>query len=198
MVRLAGLLLALTLLPVSAFAEKRVALLIGNEAYGSEIGRLANPYNDVALLKQALKGLGFEVVTERDAGLRDLTRAVNAYTRNEKVRPRLVLICHVLCKRVTWSAPGGSGTASLGGSASTPEPEAAVRPAFAPTTECKWATLPLGSGGDTGPKSSSPAAFADDDERGPGRGVGGPITTCDQCLHGTAQGFSPTNLGISR
>jgi hypothetical protein len=49
MVRLAGLLLVLILLPFSAFAEKRVALLIGNEAYGSEIGRLANPHNDVAL-----------------------------------------------------------------------------------------------------------------------------------------------------
>jgi hypothetical protein len=33
----------------SAQAEKRIALLIGNEAYGSEIGRLSNPHNDVAL-----------------------------------------------------------------------------------------------------------------------------------------------------
>jgi formylglycine-generating enzyme required for sulfatase activity len=61
--------------------DKRIALLIGNEAYASEIGRLANPHNDVALLDQALKGLGFESVTIHDAGLGALTRAVNAYAR---------------------------------------------------------------------------------------------------------------------
>jgi hypothetical protein len=73
----------LLLLPsaVHAQAEKRFALLIGNQAYGSEIGRLANPHNDVALLEKALKGLGFEVATVRDAGLAGLHRAVNAYAR---------------------------------------------------------------------------------------------------------------------
>jgi uncharacterized caspase-like protein len=87
MTRLAGLLLALllllllTLLPLPALAEKREALLIGNEAYANEIGRLTNPHNDVALLEQALKGLGFDVVTVRDVGLGALTSAVNAYVR---------------------------------------------------------------------------------------------------------------------
>jgi hypothetical protein len=68
-----------------AQAEKRVALLIGNEGYAREIGRLANPHNDVAVLEQALKGLGFEVVTARDAGLGALTTAINAYAR--RVQP---------------------------------------------------------------------------------------------------------------
>jgi uncharacterized caspase-like protein len=53
----------------------------GNEAYASEIGRLANPHNDVALLEQALEGLGFDVVTVRDASLGGLNRAVNVYVR---------------------------------------------------------------------------------------------------------------------
>jgi hypothetical protein len=44
-------------LPSPLRAEARIALLIGNEAYATEIGRLANPHNDVALLEQALKGL---------------------------------------------------------------------------------------------------------------------------------------------
>jgi uncharacterized caspase-like protein len=44
-----------------------------------QIGRLANPHNDVALLEQALKGFGFEVVTVRDAGLGMLYQAVNSY-----------------------------------------------------------------------------------------------------------------------
>src|SRR5215472_10211769 len=61
--------------------DKRIALLIGNEAYASKIGQLANPHNDVALLEQALKGLGFDVVTVRDAGLGALNRAVDAYAR---------------------------------------------------------------------------------------------------------------------
>jgi uncharacterized caspase-like protein len=76
----------LLLLPsaVHAQAEKRFALLIGNQGYGSEIGRLVNPHNDVALLEKALKGLRFEVTTLRDAGLAALTTAVNAYARRVK------------------------------------------------------------------------------------------------------------------
>jgi uncharacterized caspase-like protein len=65
----------------AAQEAKRFALLIGNEAYDPSIGRLANPHNDVAALDQALKGLGFVVTVERDAGLGALTRAVNAYAR---------------------------------------------------------------------------------------------------------------------
>src|SRR5262249_17022426 len=67
--------------PASAQAEKRIALLIGNEGYTSQIGRLANPHNDVSLLEQTLKGLGFEVTTVRDAGLAALHQSVNAYAR---------------------------------------------------------------------------------------------------------------------
>ena len=48
------------------------------------MGHLANPDNDVALLEKALKTLGFEVATLRDAGLAALTTAVNAYARRVK------------------------------------------------------------------------------------------------------------------
>src|SRR5215467_9675057 len=65
----------------AANAEKRVALLVGNQSYGADVGPLKNPHNDVALLEGALKGLGFEITVVRDAGLGALTRAVNAYTR---------------------------------------------------------------------------------------------------------------------
>src|SRR5262249_29650800 len=81
MVRAAVVFLMLGLVPAHARAEGRIALLIGNEAYPSEIGRLTNPRNDVALLEGALKDLGFEVVVVRDAGLGALTRAINAYAR---------------------------------------------------------------------------------------------------------------------
>ena len=78
--------IALLFLPTTVFAqaEKRIALLIGNQAYGNEIGRLTNPRNDVALLEKTLKDLGFEVTTVRDVGLASLTTAVNAYTRRVK------------------------------------------------------------------------------------------------------------------
>jgi formylglycine-generating enzyme required for sulfatase activity len=69
----------------AAHAEERIALLIGNQSYTSEIGRLANPHNDIALLEQALKGLGFEVSTLRDAGLAALHQALNAYARRVRV-----------------------------------------------------------------------------------------------------------------
>ncbi len=82
-----GILALLCLLLVAAsaaHAEKRLALLIGNQAYSAEIGRLANPHNDIALLERTLKGLKFEVATVRDAGLATLHQAVNSYARRVK------------------------------------------------------------------------------------------------------------------
>jgi hypothetical protein len=65
MLRAAIVVLLIALLPSPLRAGARIALLIGIEAYdGNEMGRLANRHNDVALLEQALKGLGFEVVTD--------------------------------------------------------------------------------------------------------------------------------------
>jgi uncharacterized caspase-like protein len=81
MLRALVVVILIVLLPAHACAEGKIALLIGNEAYGNEIGRLANPHNDVALLEQALKGLGFEVTVARDTSLGALTRAFNAYAR---------------------------------------------------------------------------------------------------------------------
>jgi Caspase domain len=50
-----------------AAAAERVALLIGNQSYTSEIGKLGNPHNDIALLEKTLKGHQFEVTSVRDA-----------------------------------------------------------------------------------------------------------------------------------
>ena len=84
MVRIAITILMLMFMSSVAHAEKRIALLIGKQAYGNEIGRLTNPHNDIALLEKALKGLGFEVTSVRDAGLAGLHQAVNAYARRVK------------------------------------------------------------------------------------------------------------------
>lgn len=62
-------------------AEKRTALLIGNQSSTTEIGRLSNPHNDIALLEGVLKRLGFGVTTVHDAGLAGLNQAVNTHVR---------------------------------------------------------------------------------------------------------------------
>lgn len=64
--------------------QPRIALLIGNQGYTSEIGRLANPHNDIALLEKPLKALQFEVTSIRDANLGGMHQAVNAYARRVK------------------------------------------------------------------------------------------------------------------
>jgi uncharacterized caspase-like protein len=63
---LRNLLLAAALLMVCqpAFAEKRVALVLGNSAY-QNVAPLANPANDAALIAQTLKDAGFDVVDAR-------------------------------------------------------------------------------------------------------------------------------------
>ena len=60
----------------SAEAEPRVALVIGNSNYGSEIGKLANPANDAALIAQALQQTGFKVIKVIDADQKKMKRAI--------------------------------------------------------------------------------------------------------------------------
>jgi uncharacterized caspase-like protein len=47
-----------------AFAEKRVALVLGNSAY-QNVARLPNPVNDGATIAATLKDAGFDVVDSR-------------------------------------------------------------------------------------------------------------------------------------
>src|SRR5262245_40350266 len=69
-----------------ALAEKRIALLIGNQDYDASVGRLKNPHNDIAIVGQALAAQGFELIPSiKDAkrstilgGVRELVRRLNA------------------------------------------------------------------------------------------------------------------------
>jgi tetratricopeptide (TPR) repeat protein len=45
-----------------AQAEKRIALLIGNRDYRAGVGSLTNPLNDIRIVGEALKSVGFEVL----------------------------------------------------------------------------------------------------------------------------------------
>jgi hypothetical protein len=64
----------LLLLPTAlhAQAEKRIALLIGNKDYKAGVGALTNPLNDIRIVGEALKAVGFEVLKPNQ----NATRAV--------------------------------------------------------------------------------------------------------------------------
>ena len=68
-------LIGLTGLP--AWAQKRVAVVIGNSAY-ENIAKLANPANDAAAIADVLKKAGFDAVAlNRDVGAADMKRALD-------------------------------------------------------------------------------------------------------------------------
>ena len=66
--------------PAVVLADGRVAFVAGNSAY-DHIGRLPNPENDANDMSAALRRLGFEVTTELNADLSELTAALRAFTR---------------------------------------------------------------------------------------------------------------------
>src|SRR5438876_7781404 len=62
-----------------AFADKRVALVIGNATY-QNVARLPNPVNDSATMAITLKDAGFDVVDSRhDLGAADTRRALRDF-----------------------------------------------------------------------------------------------------------------------
>jgi uncharacterized caspase-like protein len=69
----------------SAQAEKRIALLIGNQDYDASVGRLKNPHNDISIVGQAQVAQGFELIppimeARRSTilgGVRELVRRLN-------------------------------------------------------------------------------------------------------------------------
>lgn len=60
------LLISLLVLPSAYAQEKRIALLIGNEDYPADVGRLTLPHQDVEILAAALNDVGFSVTSELD------------------------------------------------------------------------------------------------------------------------------------
>jgi len=84
---LAALIMGLLANSGTALSEgKRYALLIGNQAYDASVGALRNPHNDIALVAEALKKQGFEILplvkdARRSAilgAVRELVRHLNA------------------------------------------------------------------------------------------------------------------------
>jgi hypothetical protein len=66
---------------VGAWAERRVALVVGNSNYKSPGISLPNPRNDAEDVSAVLKTLGFEVKTTVDASKRDMDLALADFAR---------------------------------------------------------------------------------------------------------------------
>lgn len=67
--------------------EKRIALVIGNAAYGDNVGKLTNPVNDAADVAATLKSLGFELVGGKanlNVNLREIDELVRDFGRQIK------------------------------------------------------------------------------------------------------------------
>jgi len=83
--RLAAIVLAvlagLTLAAHGAWAETRVALVIGNSTY-QHGGRLPNPVNDAAAMAQALRQVGFTVTSRSDLGKQQFEETLKTFTRD--------------------------------------------------------------------------------------------------------------------
>ena len=85
MVRAAIALLLLLLVPSAAQAEKRIALLIGNKDYKAGVGALVNPLNDVRVIGDVLKAIGFEVLKPvHNARRVDMLLAIHAFASKLK------------------------------------------------------------------------------------------------------------------
>lgn len=66
--------------PLAAWAEGRVALLVGNSRYDLASLSLKNPANDVAAMAETLRGIGFEVTELFDADGAEMDIALLKFT----------------------------------------------------------------------------------------------------------------------
>jgi uncharacterized caspase-like protein len=75
-----------------AFAEKRVALVIGNSTY-QNVARLGNPANDAAAMTETFRGAGFDLVeTRHDLKSSEMRRALRDFS--DKVRDADVAVVY--------------------------------------------------------------------------------------------------------
>src|ERR1700733_1470858 len=66
-----------------SFADKRVALIIGNGAY-KYTPALPNPQNDAADVAEALKAIGFEVMLKTNLEKRQMDQVIAQFARDGK------------------------------------------------------------------------------------------------------------------
>ena len=99
--------LAAALLPQTANAERRVALVVGNSGY-KHAAALRNPGNDASDMAETLKKLGFEVLLGRDLDQQDFAKTIEQFARMlDDADVATVLLCGTRpadrTRRTTWS-----------------------------------------------------------------------------------------------
>lgn len=68
---------AVTVTSTTAASGPRLALIIGNSAYGPQLGPLANPASDARLVANRLKAVGFDVELLMDGDQKAMKRAIS-------------------------------------------------------------------------------------------------------------------------
>ena len=81
--RKTALLMSLVLLSVVAYAQERIALVVGNAAY-EHTSQLSNPVNDASDIAATLENLGFSVSRLYDASRGDIQKAVDEFANRAK------------------------------------------------------------------------------------------------------------------
>ena len=112
----AGAVLSVTAVyTAAAFAEPRVALVIGNAHYGSN--PLRNPRHDAELMARTLSAVGFEVLSVFDGGAADMRKAVTAFGRRLQAADTVALFYYaghgVQADGENYLIPVGAGIESL-------------------------------------------------------------------------------------
>jgi len=80
------------------FAEKKVALLIGNSQY-THISRLYSPSRDIPALAKKLKKMGFEVIELYDLNEKSMKRAVRNFQKRLLRNPNAIALFLLLWTR---------------------------------------------------------------------------------------------------
>src|SRR5882757_272807 len=84
MMRIVFVLAVLSLLSQPAFAERRIALVMGNSAY-EKVAPLPNPANDASAMSAMLKSAGFDVVDLKlDLKANEMRRALRNFADNAR------------------------------------------------------------------------------------------------------------------
>ena len=129
------------------FAEKRVALVIGNSNY-QHVGRLPNPVNDAAAIAILLRPAGFVVVEPRsDIGLVQMRRAISDFA----VPPVPPVVGPLVVRTAAAGPCGGVSTVLLSSRGAAPlsaAEECALKPkdSFRECANCpELVVVPAGS-----------------------------------------------------
>ncbi|MCB1658495.1 MAG: caspase family protein, partial [Pseudomonadales bacterium] len=72
--------IGLLLLTTPAFADQKLALIIGNSQYDGAMGALQNPINDAQAIDSQLKRLGFKTTLVRNANKIKMLEAIDDFS----------------------------------------------------------------------------------------------------------------------